>query len=260
MTSSMRESTFETEICEHLAANGWLYSPDDTGYDKDLALFPEDVFGWLADTQPERLAKRLRTTDPGPKQAQDRAAILKALTGMLGTPMQSGGGTLTVLRKGFSHIGTHFDMVQALPTETLNATLMDRYGKVRLRVMRQVHYSTVRPNRSIDLVLFCNGLPVATIELKTDFTQSVTEGMVQYAQSRQPTDPGTDHKEPLLAWGERVVVHFVVTNQVVAMTTRLDGPEDGVPAVQQGLPGWGRKPANWGRFGHRVLLGRDPRP
>ena len=57
------EIEFEKEICEHLAANGWLYSPNDAGYDRERALFPEDVLGWLADTQPEQLEKVVK---PGP--------------------------------------------------------------------------------------------------------------------------------------------------------------------------------------------------
>ena len=60
MAQQHHESSFEAEICEHLAAHGWLYSPTDAGYDRELALFPEDVFGWLADTQPEQLAKRVK--------------------------------------------------------------------------------------------------------------------------------------------------------------------------------------------------------
>ena len=51
------EIKFEEEIAEHLAAHGWLYSIDDTGYDRERALFPDDVFGWLEDTQPKELAK-----------------------------------------------------------------------------------------------------------------------------------------------------------------------------------------------------------
>lgn len=223
MSQAMKESTLEKEICEHLSAHGWLYSKTDSGYDRDRALFPEDVFGWLADTQPEQLAKRVKPEATGPEQEAARSKLLEALRKQLDTPMSQGGGTLNVLRKGFRDVNAKFDMVQDLPTETDNPDLMDRYAKNRLRVMRQVHYSKGRPNRSIDLVLFCNGLPVATIELKTDFTQSVTRGKVQYAESRLPTDPGTDVKEPLLTWGARAVVHFVVTNQVVAMTTKLDG-------------------------------------
>ena len=47
------EIQFENDICDHLAANGWLYSPDDTGYDKGLTLYPEDAIGWICDTQPD---------------------------------------------------------------------------------------------------------------------------------------------------------------------------------------------------------------
>ena len=60
MTQQHHESAFEAEICEYLAAHGWLYSPTDEGYDRELALFPADVFGWLADTQPEQFAKRVK--------------------------------------------------------------------------------------------------------------------------------------------------------------------------------------------------------
>lgn len=218
-----REQVFESEIAEYLNARGWLYSPDGTGYDKELALFPEDVLGWLADTQPDQLAKVVRDSDPEAKRAKDTDRLLAALVKALDAPLDAGGGTLNVLRKGFRHISAQFQMAQARPSETMNPTTQERYGKNRLRVMRQVHYSKSRPNRSIDLVLFLNGLPVATIELKTDFTQSVVDGQVQYAHSRQPSDPGKEAKEPLLSFGARAVVFFVVTNTVVAMTTRLDG-------------------------------------
>src|SRR5690625_978948 len=135
-------------------------------------------------------------------------------------------------------------MCLAKPADSMNATTMERYAKVRLRVMRQVHYSTSRRNRSIDLVLLVNGLPIATIELKTDFTQSVTAGEVQYAHSRQPTDPGTNRKEPLLTFGARALVHFVVTNSVVSMTTKLDGPKTVFLPFNKGHNDKGGNPPN----------------
>lgn len=244
MTSAMMEFRFESEICEYLEAHGWLYSPDDTGYDRDLALFTDDVFGWLEESQPSEWAKLVRPDGSDEQRAKAKARILKALAGRLDLPMASGGGTLNVLRKGFQEVSARFAMVQPQPTETLNPTLMDRYGMNRLRVMRQVHYSKHRPHRSIDLVLFCNGLPVATIELKTEFTQSVTRGLVQYAQSRQPTDPGNDGKEPVLTWGARAVVHFVVTNTEVAMTTKLDGAKTVFLPFNKGFNDGGGNPPN----------------
>ena len=55
-----KEKAFEDELCAHLAAHGWLYSETDAGYDKDLALFPEDVFAWLSDSQPDAWEKVVR--------------------------------------------------------------------------------------------------------------------------------------------------------------------------------------------------------
>ncbi len=65
------ESVLENEISEHLATNGWLYSPTDAGYDRELALFPEDVLGWLEDSQPTEFAETVR---PGDTDAQRKAA------------------------------------------------------------------------------------------------------------------------------------------------------------------------------------------
>lgn len=224
MTAAHTEATFEREIAEHLAANGWLYSADDTGYDKERALFPDDIRNWLHDTQPDAFDKIVRPTDPAAKQEADFTRLLDTITKSRNASLEHGGGTLAALRTQLRHVSTRFTMSQAKPADTMNPATMERYAKVRLRVMRQVHYSVARPNRSIDLVLFVNGIAVATIELKTDFTQSVTQGEAQYAHSRHPTDPGSNRKEPLLTFGSGALVHFVVTNQVVSMTTKLDGP------------------------------------
>ena len=211
------EIKLEQEIAEHLAAHGWLYSTSDTGYDRERALFPEDIFGWLEETQPDELAKFL-------KQGTDaeRAQVLDRLVKVLDAPLESGGGTLNLLRKGFSHISARFDMCQFKPESTLNPATVERYRKVRVRVMRQVHYSTATAH-SLDLVLFVNGLPVATLELKTDFTQSVTDAINQYKTSRPVKDPATGKPQPMFGFGTRALVHFAVSNDEVWMTTKLAG-------------------------------------
>src|SRR5690606_3322765 len=94
------------------------------------------------------------------------------------------------------------------------------YAAVRLRVMRQVHFSPA-DNRSVDLVFFVNGLPVATAELKTDFTQSVADAILQYRTTRLPKDPKTGLAQPLFESGARALVHFAVSNDEVWMTTNL---------------------------------------
>ncbi|MEZ5200849.1 MAG: hypothetical protein R2742_05830 [Micropruina glycogenica] len=115
MTSAMKEFTFESEICEYLEAHGWLYSSDDTSYDRELALFPVDVFGWLEESQPAEWAKVVRPDGGDEQRAKAKARILKALAGRLDQPMVSGGGTLNVLRKGFQEVSARFQMVQPQP-------------------------------------------------------------------------------------------------------------------------------------------------
>ncbi|MCH9731930.1 MAG: DEAD/DEAH box helicase family protein [Actinomycetia bacterium] len=214
------EIEFEKEITEHLHKHGWLYSPNDRGYDRERALFPEDVFAWLADTQPEQLTKVVKQESRD--FAKQQTQLLDRIVKVLDTPLDNGGGTLNLLRKGFSHLSAKFEMCVFKPESTLNEKRNADYGAVRVRVMRQVHFSTA-DQRSVDLVLLVNGLPVATAELKTDFTQTVSDAITQYKTSRLPKDPATGARQPLFTSGARALVHFAVSNDEVWMTTKLAG-------------------------------------
>jgi type I restriction enzyme R subunit len=207
-----RERTFEDEVVAHLTAHGWLEGHS-AGYDRELALYAEDVLGWLEDTQPTELAKlgRLHNGDTG-------KVILKRLAEMLDKE-----GTLAVLRRGFKHVSARFDMCQFKPAQGLNPTTLARYGQVRCRVVRQLRYSRNEANDALDLAFFVNGVPVATAELKTDFTQSVRDAIAQYRYDRPPRDPATNRDEPLLQFKRRALVHFAVSTDEVWMTTRLEG-------------------------------------
>ena len=68
-------------------------------------------------------------------------------------------------------------------------------------------------------MFFVNGIPVATAELKTDFTQNITDAVMQYKHHRRPKG------EPLLRFGSRALVHFAVSNSEVEMTTKLAGKD-----------------------------------
>jgi len=78
------EIVFEDELCAYLHAHGWLYSPDDTGYDRERALYPADVLGWLHDTQPDQLAKVIKTT--GPSTTAQQGQLLDRIVKVLDTP------------------------------------------------------------------------------------------------------------------------------------------------------------------------------
>lgn len=214
-----REEALEVEIAEYLGGHGWLYSPNDDGYDAERAIWSEDVHWWLSETQPDEYAKVVRV-GTGAEQA-DREALLSTLVTRLDTPMSSGGGTLNVLRRKFSHTRgatAHFRMCQFKPATTLNKTVTEQYEKVRLRVARQVYFSPKGGDkRSIDLVFFVNGLPVATCELKSFFKQQWRTAVTQYRKDRDPAG------QPLLGFGTRALVHFAVDDDQVHMTTKLAG-------------------------------------
>ncbi|WP_338856840.1 type I restriction endonuclease [Gordonia hongkongensis] len=232
------EVVLETEICEYLAERGWLYSPNDAGYDQQSALFREDIFGWLADTQPHELAKRIKPELTGRARTDAEGKVLATLSKRLDADLKSGGGTLNVLRNGFKDLNAKFSMCQFKPNTTLNETTAKRYEAVRLRVMRQVHYSSKNSN-AIDLVLFVNGIPVATVELKTNYTgQSITDAVRQYKKDRPPKG------EPLLEFGRRAVVHFAVSNSEVQMTTKLAGDSTFFLPFNRGDRGHAGNPAN----------------
>jgi type I restriction enzyme R subunit len=207
------EHKFESELCEHLAAHGWLYSPDDDGYDRARALYTPDIVAWLQETQPDELAK-----------VADLEKLYDRIVSVLDGPLEHTGGTLNLLRRGFATGAASFAMAQPRPETGFNPETERRYAANRVRVMRQVHYSA-HNHRSIDLVFFVNGLPVATVELKTDFTQTSGIAVEQYKRDRTPRDPATNRIEPLLQFGRRALVHFAVSNTDAQMTTHLRGAE-----------------------------------
>ena len=220
-----KEINFEDETCEHLAAHDWLYaSGDATKYDRARALFPEDVLAWVQAAQPK--AWNAIAKNHGAHAAE---TLLNRLRESLDQR-----GTLDVLRHGIEMLGLRgkLPLAQFKPALAMNPDILARYAANRLRVVRQVHYSQHNEN-SIDLVLFLNGVPVATVELKTDFTQSVGDAIDQYRFDRYPKPKG-QAAEPLLSFPSGALVHFAVSNREVHMTTRLDGTDTEFLPFNQG--------------------------
>ncbi len=210
-----KEMCFEDEVCDHLAANGWLHQAGDYAtYDRARALFPADLAAWVETSQPKAWEGLQKTHG---------AAAATVLADRVRKSLDDR-GTLDVLRQGIETIGVKgkIALAQFKPASGMNPAIMERYAANRLRVVRQVRYSLANEN-SIDLVLFLNGLPVATVELKTDFTQSVGDAVDQYRYDRLPHPKGKN-PEPLLRFPSGALVHFAVSNFEVMMTTKLAGP------------------------------------
>ena len=255
-----KEINFEVEICTHLAAHGWLHAEGDAAlYDRARALFPADLVAWVQEAQPK--AWEALTKSHG---AAAEAMLLDRVRHQIDQR-----GTLDVLRHGIDMIGLRgsLSLAQFRPALAMNEELVARYNANRLRVVRQVHYSRANEN-SIDLVLFLNGLPVATVELKTDFTQSVEDAIDQYRFDRNPKPKGQG-AEPLLGFPSGALVHFAVSNFEAHMTTRLEGSASTFLPFNQGNAGGKGNPPNpnghptaylweqvWQRDSWLELLGR----
>jgi len=241
----LMEREFEENLCSELAEQGWLYEDDGkpTGWDVGLAMVPADALLWLATQYPEEYEKAVPEDLVGEARSEAERKLLEHITKELtkatrmdpttGHPV---GGLLGVLRKGFSYaqIGrptAKFGAMMAFPPANPNLTeVVEAAAAVRLRILRQVRFDT-KTNESIDVVLLANGLPIVTMELKTDNTQTVNHAIRQYKEDRKP-----GRSRPLLAPG-RALVHFAVSNDLVYMTTKLQGGDTVFLPFNQGDDG-----------------------
>ena len=211
-----KEIHFESEICQHLAAHGWLHAEGDAAlFDRAHGLFMPDLLAWIGATQPQSFQRLTKTHGPAlPTVLAER--VRKSLNER---------GTLDVLRRGVDMMGLKEPLMlaQFKPALSLNPEIQARYAANRLRVVRQVTHSPNNPKAELDLVLFLNGVAVATVELKSDFTQSVHDAVDQYRYDRHPQPKG-GVLEPILGFPGGALVHFAVSQSEVMMCTRLAGP------------------------------------
>lgn len=232
------ELTFQNDMIRQLVANGWLLGKPE-GYHCELALYPEDVLGFIKDTQDEQWQKfcALYPNDPEQKFLERVATQLNKADPQAANNEMRTFGTLGVLRHEIKDRNTRFSLCQFQPEHDLNPATLARYRQNRLRVVPELVYSpwateahllengAKAKNWRIDLVLFVNGIPVATLELKSEFKQAVHNAMKQYKATRLPVDPATKKPEPLLTFKRGALVHFAVSQYEVYMATRLEGDE-----------------------------------
>jgi type I restriction enzyme R subunit len=239
--SKANELTFQNDMIAQLQANGWLLGKAEH-YNRELALYPEDVLGFVKDTQDEQWQKfcALYPHDAEQKFLERVATQLNKADPNAANKEMRTFGTLGVLRHELRDRGTRFSLCQFAPEHDLNPDTLARYQQNRLRVVPELVYSpwanqtnpahlaetgTQAKAWRIDLVLFVNGIPVATLELKSEFKQAVHNAMKQYRTTRLPIDPVTKKPEPLLSFKRGALVHFAVSQYEVYMATRLEGDE-----------------------------------
>lgn len=205
MTVNTKEIGFEDFIEQQLVKlHGYEKHSDTADYNPAAALDNVLFFEFLKKTQPDRL-----------KQLQE-------IHGKNYEPMvidrldkeMNKHGVLEVLRKGIDDRGVHLDLAYFSPQTSHNPEAIKLYKSNIFSVIRQVHYS-LKNRYSLDMVLFLNGIPIITVELKNQLTgQSVVNSINQYRTDRDP-------KEKLLKF-KRTLVHFGIDTEEAVMTTKLE--------------------------------------
>ncbi len=199
------EAAFEDLIEGHLVEQGGYLRREAADFDAERALIVDDLVGFIEETQSKAWEKLSGTLGarlvPTLLDALDKAA--------------DKWGLLHVLRRGLEFYGARLRLVQFRPAHGRNPEIEAAYRANRVAVARQVHHDPRRPGDSLDLVLFVNGLPVVTAELKNAMTsQSAAHAMRQYREDRDP-------EAPIFRFKRRALVNFAVGSDEVWMTTRL---------------------------------------
>lgn len=199
LDSAHKEKAFENDIVQGFVDQKWLSSPNDKGYDPYKALYVPDVLAWLKSAYAEQYEKFSKRNDAD-----------KFLLNVIEEALKEK-GTLYVLRNSLTAIGFGmFRMSEIKPEDNRNPIVAKRYKANILRVVQQVHFRT-DSKESIDLVFFVNGIPVATAEVKTNFTQDVNEAVIEYKKNRKPKPTKTSAECPLLKPERGAVVHFAIS-------------------------------------------------
>ena len=200
------ELTFESAIEIALLESGGYKQGSSSNFDAQLGLFPSYIIEFLQMSQPQAWDKIVNIhNDEVEKKVIQRLVKEIDLRGVL-----------DVIRKGFTDYGVKFQIAYFKPETTLNPEADLQYRANQLTVTRQLYYERVGKN-SIDMVLSLNGLPIATIELKNQFSgQSVDNAKKQYVYDREPS-------EPIFQFKKRTLVHFAVDTDECFMTTKLEG-------------------------------------
>ena len=193
-------STYQN-VQSHGYQMGWS-----SDFDPEFSLDTAKFWDFLKKTQPKQL-EELKTQEP----ASWQRLILERLDRKLKKD-----GIVKVLKSGLDVNNTTLTLLYSAPYNDINDKVVEQFEQNVFSVTRQLHYSKSEPLLSIDMVLFINGLPIATLELKNAWTgQTTYHAKKQYKNDRDP-------KVPLLQFA-RCLVHFAVDTDEVWMTTKLDG-------------------------------------
>ena len=201
--SNTREINFEDTVFDYLKDSQLYTNRQSQNFNLDYLLDIEQLKKFICNTQPDSW-KKLEKQFP----ENTMEAVAKEFA-----KLRDKRGILTLIREGFVLQGASIKLIAFKPASDLNPAHLKKYQANQFSVIRQVHYSSKYPDKSLDLAIAINGIPIATLELKNEFTgQNITHAVEQYSKRR-------DSKDPFL---KNCLVHFAVDNNTVLMTTKLE--------------------------------------
>jgi type I restriction enzyme R subunit len=208
----------------------YMGSPDD--FNAKYAIDETRFWHFLEATQIEELEKLQRSPDWKLKILERYDRMVKKY------------GILRLLRKGLEVEDAHFTLLYQLPMASSSQTVKDHFELNEFSVTRQVRYNQENQREEIDMVVFINGLAIATLELKNPWTgqNARVHGIKQYKRDR-------DFRQPLLSFG-RCIVHFAVDTDEAYMCTKLDGANSFFLPFNKGHNNGKGNPPN--PFGHKT--------
>lgn len=200
---ALKERSFQALIKEYLIQENGYIESFNQGYDKNYALDLDCLFAFLESTQPKQLDKLKNVYKTNYKNK-----ILGNLVNEL-----KNRGLLDVLKHGIKDFGVKLELAYFKPPTDLNPDQYLLYQQNILSVTEELNYQEAK---RIDLVIFLNGIPIITMELKNAFTgQTYKHAIKQYKENRSYT-------EQLFRFKERSIVNFAMDTDEVYMTTRLN--------------------------------------
>lgn len=203
-----KEINFEEAIEQHLIENENYIKGDSDNFNKEFALDTKLLFEFIKATQSKEWEKLHKI-----HKDKTETNFLYRLNQELASR-----GMLDVLRNGIVDYGAKFKLVYFKPASGMNKQTAELYERNILSITRQIHYSSKNQN-SLDIVIFINGLPVSTIELKNQMSgQNVEDAKKQYMYDRDP-------QELIFQFKKRALVHFAVDTDLIFMTTELKGKD-----------------------------------
>ncbi|MBR6887683.1 MAG: type I restriction endonuclease subunit R [Selenomonadaceae bacterium] len=222
MNGDLNERRFEEDIeAAFLSATGGYVKGDDT-YDARAGLYVDTLINFIRKTQPREWT-RFENVNKSDTVRKFCAAFNNAC---------DMSGLVYVLRHGFKHRGIKFRVCYFKPESSLNQTAVALYAKNHVACYRQWHYSSDN-NKSVDMVLVLNGIPIFAFELKNQYTgQNVDDAKRQWTYDRDP-------REICFQFNKRILGYFAVDHLEVWMTTKLAGKETYFLPFNQGSNGAG---------------------